>query len=266
MTDHTAPKRVERTARLRWVPIAQMKTSPLAQRELNAARVDRLAADFDPEQIGVPTVSARDGWFFIIDGQHRIEALKAIGWGDQSVQCWTYEGMNEAEEAEMFLRLNDVLTVAGFAKYRVSLTAGREIECDIDRIVRAQQLVVSRDAIPGAIQAVGTLRRVYTRSNPKTLARTLRLIRDSYGDSGFEAPVIDGLALLCQRYNGQLNDQDAIERLGKVHGGVKGLLGAAEKIRRSTGNAKAHCVAAAAVEIINRGRGGKKLPSWWADQ
>jgi hypothetical protein len=24
-----------------------------------------------------------------------------------------------------------------------------------------------------------------------------------------------------------------------------------------------HCVAAGAVDIINRGKGGKKLPSWW---
>jgi hypothetical protein len=49
-----------------------------------------------------------------------------------------------------------------------------------------------------------------------------------------------------------------------MHGGVNGLLGRAEQIRRQTGNPKNHCVAAAAVEAINRGRGGKKLPSWWA--
>lgn len=41
------------------------------------------------------------------------------------------------------------------------------------------------------------------------------------------------------------------------------LLGQAENIRRQTGNQKRHCVAAAAVEILNAGKGGRKLPTWW---
>jgi len=34
-------------------------------------------------------------------------------------------------------------------------------------------------------------------------------------------------------------------------------------LRNQTGNPKGHCVAAAAVDIYNGGRGGRKLPSWW---
>lgn len=255
--------RVELEKRLRWVPIEKMKVSPLAQRELNQARVDRIVADFDLEQMGTPTVNLRDGAFYVIDGQHRIEALKAMGWGDQQVQCWAYEGMSEEEEAETFLKLNDVLTVDSFAKFRVGVQAGRQVECDIDRIVRANNLVVTRDAIPGAVGAVGTLRRIYKRADAKTLSRTLRIARDAYGDTGLVAPVLDGLGLLCQRYNGSLNDSEAIDKLARANGGVNGLLGKAERLKLSTGNEKAHCVAAAAVEIINSGKGGKKLESWW---
>ncbi len=40
--------------------------------------------------------------------------------------------------------------------------------------------------------------------------------------------------------------------------------GKAENLRKSTGNMRAHCVAAAAVEINNGGRGGKKLADWWS--
>jgi hypothetical protein len=255
--------RVERVARLKWIPIEKMRVSPMAQRELNQARVDHLAANFDPEQIGHPVVSFRDGHFWIIDGQHRVETMKAVGWGDQSVQCEVYEGLSETDEAELFLLRNDTLTVNAFDKFTVGVNAGRDTESDINRIVLANGLVVSRDRIPGAIAAVGTLRRVYRRSDGAILARALRIIRDAYGDPGLEAPVIDGIGHLCQRYNGDLKDDDAIARLAKAHGGVNGLLGKAEQIRRQTGNAKAHCVAAAAVEIINGGRGGKKLPSWW---
>jgi len=56
--DETAG-RIQRAARLRWVPLAQMRVNPLAQRDLNQARVSRLAAVFDLEQMGTPTVSHR---------------------------------------------------------------------------------------------------------------------------------------------------------------------------------------------------------------
>ena len=36
--------RIERAARLRWVPLTRMRVNPLAQRDLNQARVNRLAA------------------------------------------------------------------------------------------------------------------------------------------------------------------------------------------------------------------------------
>lgn len=266
MTTNGTPKnRVERTARLKWVPIALMEVSTLAQRELNTNRVNKIAASFDPEQIGSPTVNERGGHFYIIDGQHRVAAMAVMGWSDQQIQCWTYVGLTEEEEAEKFLTLNDTLAVDAFSRFRVGIQAGRAEECDIDRIVRAQGLRVSRDKIDGAISAVSTLRRVYNRDGGPVLARALGLIRDAYGDPGLSATVIDGIGLLCGRYNGDLDLPVAVQRLAGAMGGVNGLLNKAERIRKETGNAKGHCVAAAAVDIVNGARGHKKLPSWWRD-
>ncbi len=263
MTTKTSAKpRVEREAKLAWVPIPLMRFSERAQRDYQQSRVDKLVAAFSLEQLGTPTVNLRGGVWFVIDGQHRIGALRDIGYGDQQVQCWTYEGMTEAEEAEMFLRLNDVLSVSAFAKFKVGVTAGRDEECDIDAIVRSAGLHIAQGGGYGAVAAVGTLRRVYQRG-PGCLARTLCIIRDSFGDPGMESVVIDGIGLLCDRYNGELTDERAIKGLSAARGGLKGLLGKAEILRQATHSPRAHCVAAAAVELINHGRGGKKLPSWW---
>jgi hypothetical protein len=255
--------RIERQARLRWVPLTQMRVNPLAQRDLNSARVAKLAAAFDPEKMDTPTVNHRGGWYYLIDGQHRVAALKQwlSSWQDQQIQCWTYEGLSEAEEAETFLALNDALPVRAFAKFKVSVQAGRDSEADVDRIVRALGLRIARGS--GGISAVATLRRVYTRGGAAVLSRTLRIIRDAYGEAGLDGPVIDGIGLLCQRYNGDLSEQRAIERLASAHGGVSGLRSRAGQLRQSTGSATAQCVAAAAVEVINRGSGGRKLPGWW---
>lgn len=252
--------KIERRARLRWVPISLMQVSPLGQRALNHARVDKLIATWDMEQIGTPTVSLRDGIYWVIDGQHRIEALRELGHSERQIQCWCYEGLSEAQEADEFLKLNDTLTVSGFQKYKIALQAGRDEESDIDRIVRAVGLHVSLQGTEGAIRAVGTLRRVYHRG---VLARTLRIIEGAYGDAGLEAHVIDGIGLLCQRYEAEADDGLLVKRLGGINGGVNGLTGRATQLRRMTGNQKGQCVAAAAVECYNRGRGSKKLPDWW---
>ena len=266
MTESKATKKVERVARLRWVALDKMRVSTLAQREANQARVDHIAANLDLEQIGAPTVNERDGHYFIIDGQHRIEALRQIGWGDQQIQCWTYVGLNEEEEAEKFLKLNDNLAVFAMAKFRVGVQAGRVVENDIDRIVRAHDLCVTSDKVDGGIGAVGTLTRVYHRDGPGALAKTLRIIRDAYGTPGLEAAVIDGVGLLVGRYGQAVDEEKAVKQLSSLHGGVKGLLGRAEDLRQRTGNPKNHCVAATTVEVINRGRGGAKLMSWWKSE
>lgn len=259
------PKHVERVARLRWVPITEMAVTPTAQRELRPHRVAHLVSNFDPEQVGNPTVNHRDGVFYIVDGQHRIEAMKAVGWGDQAVQCWTYEGLTEAEEAETFLKLNDKLTVSTFDKFKIAVQAGRPAESDVDRIVRYNGLHVARSAASGAVSCPGTLMKVYSKCGPRALSRTLNIVSQGFGDAGLDQFVIEGIGLLCQRYGDELDAARAVERFGAMRGGVAGLLNRAAQLMAKTGNAKAHCVAAAAVEVYNAGRGGKKLAAWWRE-
>jgi hypothetical protein len=225
----------------------------------------------DLDRLGNPTCSRHvddngDELWFLLDGMHRVEALKVHGYGDQKIQCWTYDELCPEEEAETFLKLNDTLTVGAYDKFLKGLYARRQAECEIDQIVRAQGLVISRSQVPGGICAVETLRKVYHAAGVVTLGRCLRIIRDAFGDPGLEAIVIEGIALLCQRYDGRLPDEATVaKRLGNVNGGVNGLLNKAASLRRQTGNLQAHCVAAAAVEILNAGRanGKAKLPSWW---
>lgn len=257
---------IDRVATLKWVPLALMRVSPLAQRELNQARVDKIVANFDPEQIGTPTVNKRGEIFYIIDGQHRIEAMREVGWGDQQLQCWTYEGLSEKDEAEMFLKLNDTLAVPALAKYRVGVVAGRADVSAIDKIVHACGLHVSLNKSSGSVSCVGTLLRIYNRSDAGTLHRTLELVRDAYGDSGMSAAVIDGVAFLIQRYDEKLDDEVFVTKMGNAHGGVAGLLNKGEIIRRQTGASRGHAVAAAAVEIYNATRGGNKLANWWKSE
>jgi len=261
-----AKQQLECKSKSEFVPLGKMYVSELGQREIRDYRVDTLVSEFDLDRIGRPVLNFRDSRYFILDGQHRIAALKrwnGPGWETVQIECQVFRGLTESQEAEMFLRLNDVLTVSVFDKFAKAVVAGRESESTIQRTVEQQGLTISKHKTPGSIGAVGTLVKVYKRSNKETLGRALRIIRDAYGDAGFEGSVVDGIGHLCQRYNGALDEQMAKERLGAARGGVKGLLNRATEIHLRTGNARPLCIAAAAVDIINFGKGGKKLPSWW---
>ena len=264
MNDESAGDHIVREAALTWVPLRQMQVNPLAQRGLNWAWVNKLAAEFDTEEMGNPTVNHRGGLFNIIDGQHRIAALKIwLGdgnWEAQTVECWTYKALTDEQEAEKFLRLQARLKPHAFDEFRVAVRAGRETEAEVNRIVEEAGLMISRTK--NGISATGTLARVYKRGGPEVLARTLLIIKNAYGESGFDAAVIDGVGLFCQRYSAEVKDDQVIGKLASAAGGSGGLVNRSNQLRATTGNQKAQCVAAAVVDIVNRGP-GRNIPSWW---
>lgn len=271
MTD-TTPQNRRATlteTRLRWVTLDNMRVAEegKGQRLLKDYRVDRInSKGFNPDIMGYPIVSDRDGHFWIVDGQARIEALKQwLGeWKGQQVQCRVFNGLTREQECELFLNTNEYTQVDAWAKFHNAVGANRPDESDINAIVLVNGLVISRDDADNAIAAVSTLLKIYRRGGGVVLGRSLRIARDAYGKPGLASVVLDGLGLLCQRYNGELDDSMAVAKLSNAHGGVNGLTGKAGTIRRQTGSYVNQSIAAAAVEIINSGtKGGKKLPNWW---
>src|SRR5262245_7247615 len=122
---------------VRVVMLKAMSVSPVVQRELKHARVDHLLENFNLADFGMPGVSLRNGHYYIIDGQHRVAAYKAWSrtWEKEGVMCIVHEGLTESQEADMFLRLNDVLLVGSFDKYHKSLTAKRTVETTVQKIL-----------------------------------------------------------------------------------------------------------------------------------
>lgn len=248
------------------VPLGEMIVSERAQRSLKPARVEQLLSNLSLDALGEPILSLRDGRYYIIDGQHRKQCLAEFlgeGWETQVIRCKVYEGLSEQDEARMFILLNTVLSVTPFDKFKVAITAGHSEETQIKQIVETCGLHISRTrSTPGAVSAIASLRRVH-RLGPKTLMFALKMATESYGDAGLESAIIEGFGQLFNRYSVALDDDVTIEALSHVRGGARGLLNAAQKRRSMTGNSLAICVAAEAVDVVNRHRKGKKLPSWW---
>jgi len=248
------------------VPLSKMRVSDNAQRDLRNGRVNFLLGEFDIDMFGLPVGNWREGHFYIVDGQHRIEALKlwlGEGWEKQKVDCRAYNGMTEQQEADMFDRLNNALATRALDRFCIRVTAKRPVECAINNAVKAEGLKVSRTPGEGRVQAVAALARVFKMSDADTLRRTLRIVSQSFGDPGLTSPVIDGVGLFCKRYNGAVDDKQVINKLQTLRGGVGAIITEANSARKSMGQSLPQCVAAAVVAHMNRGRGGARLPAWW---
>jgi hypothetical protein len=270
----TKSKEPHGSSTLRFVAVSEMRIDAEAQRRLDPNWVKAHVSKFDPEQLGYIVVNRRsDGHYYVIDGQHRVELLRAVGWGDQQIQCECFDGQTQPQEAALFLRRNDRKSVRPYDKFRVAVTAGEDIPCDIDRIVRHQGLTISDQATEGHVVAVAALQRVYTgagiaspKDGPAALARTLRTLQRAWGKgaSAYQGHIIGGLGMVQLRYNGKL-DQDALaDKLAPFAGGAPGLLGKAKAVADMRGRPLHHCVAAVIVDAYNRGRRNGKVQDWWA--
>jgi hypothetical protein len=259
-----------RASKIRPVPIAEMRVPPalVTQRPFIPAHADYLSANLELEKLGFPVINHRDGIYWILDGQHRVHALRENGFGEETLDCEVYEGLTDAEMANVFLGRDARKSVNPYAKFHIAVTANYDVECSVLRTVESNGLKIGKTREQGNIGCVSALRSVHEKHGAVVLGQSLRAIRDAFGSdaAAFDAQVIKGIALVFNRYNGKTNEKVMVDQLSRVQLGARGLLRRAEALRVRTGNDKPTCVAATVVDVYNKGAQTKgKLPSWWKD-
>lgn len=74
--------------RIECVPLERIVTEQY-QRILNMKNVAGIVKNFDPAKLGVLVVSRRgDGTYAVLDGQHRLAALRRLAMTPRTVLCW----------------------------------------------------------------------------------------------------------------------------------------------------------------------------------
>lgn len=92
---------------MRTLPLNVLKIDTNYQRDLNLSRVRYIVNNFDPDLVGIPQVSYRDGMFFVFDGQHTIKALNLVKNNPAyPIVCKVYYGLSGEEEAGLFHKFN----------------------------------------------------------------------------------------------------------------------------------------------------------------
>ena len=234
------------------------------QRPVNPKEVERLIREWDERLLDPIIVSFRDGKFNVVDGQHRIAALRKMNGGNGvMVNCKVYSGLTYEQEADLCYKLDK-------AKKRLSLSqstnalaeAGTDAEvAEVKRLVESCGFVWAlgkSHGKTGEIVSTRALMNAYRRLGGSSFSRMLSLVWGAWkGDPrSLTAAVLSGMALFVKTYDTELDDHAFIKRLSAVDPDEINRRGRADF---STNNAALR-FARVLLEKYNGQRGGKKLP------
>lgn len=254
-----------------WVAVSQTELPPGAQRSFDTKWASSIAAHFDPGQLGYPLVALipnRGGRerFWIIDGQHRIAAVKEALGKEQLVECEVLRDITLERAAELFRGRNHTRNVRPVDKFIAGVTA-KDPECVAinDTVTSLGLRIVPANTEKGQISAVTALTKVH-RLDPENglLKQTLGMALGAWGrdPDSFNGEVIHGLGLVLHRYNGELETSVLEKRLAACPGGSLGVLGRGREARKVFANTLSTGIAFAIVRLYNTRRRGKALPEW----
>lgn len=182
---------------LKKIPLDKIKFAEY-QREVKPSKINKIVKNFVPDIMGVGLVSFRGGEFWGIDAQHRIEALKKLGYTE--ILCQVLTGLTYEQECYRFVLLNTG---------RTQLTAnqvfhGRVEEKEKDAIALVEMFKKYRfeynknngikdDNLIGAVSKFVKIQKNFGMSRVEQI---LRILRNAwYGDKySLSSAIISGLS------------------------------------------------------------------------
>lgn len=255
---------------VQWLSVAEIgRDERVNTRPVDDAWVDKKVSEgFDPDRLGVPTVSMRkDGTYIWLDGQNRGELIRRAGWPSQKIQVRVFENLSISEEARLFLGLNDSRRVMPVYKFLAQVTSGEPHATAINTIVQAAGWRISDNYSNKGLSAVRALEVVYhaTPKQPgRALTATMRAVTEAWGykPEAVNGTVLHGIGLVMVRFGDQLDTPALIKKLSEYPGGPSGLIGKARGRRQILGGTVANCLAQTVTAAYNERRRAGALPDW----
>lgn len=190
------------------------------QRKLKSNRVRKIAEDLNMNVFGVVLISERDERCFIIDGQHRIEALKLRG--ITHVMCQILVGLTYEQEAREFERLNtERSSLTAIDKFNSAVESRDKDACKIVRILNKygysypRQYYRTKDNV---ITSIGTIRDIHKDYGDEHLSKVLKVIRQSWNGNAdsTSSSVLKGMSTFLYNYGEYVNEKILMESLEKI--------------------------------------------------
>lgn len=260
------------------LPLSALTVDPQLQRAyVKEARVQAMANEFDPDGLGVLEVSQRlSGTNHVLDGYHRMLMLRELRKRgeiphDYMVWCKVFVGLTSAEEAALFVLLNNKEKVGPLDLFRIKLAAKDPAVSSMMEIITANKWILKGN-LPEAgcdwkvsernFSAVGALEVAFTR-NPVAAEKSVRTLTMAWKHSpaSVHGELIRGLSMFYNYYGDQADLTHAVKTLGKYPDApaFRMLAKATRGARRGTTE---NTIARFFVDEYNVGKKTLALPPW----
>ena len=194
------------------------------QRPVKQTVVNRLIKCWNNKYLTPIVVSCRDGKYYLLDGQHRVCAMRRMNGGkDVIVPCLVYTGLTYAQEAEMYVKLDKS---KGHLKLpheiKASLESGADaVVLDIDKRISEGGFTWALDRPTGAayeIQPARAIKSAYKLLGGPAFSRMLELLAGAWhgSPSSLKSCMIAGMALFLKTYETEIDDYTFVARLSQV--------------------------------------------------
>lgn len=188
-----------------------------AQRPMSKRKVNEIATNLDDRAFGVITVADIGGTYHIIDGQHRVAAVRKL-WGDtEYVPCQVIEDVSSpAEAAEVWLVQNtDRTKPTAYDRFNVAVVAGKEPELSVAAIIQGCGYEVKR----GGLMAVSACTRAYKKVGPDGLRWVLLTLKDIWGDEpdATNGYMIEAFSDFYEKFYDKLDQDRLVKHLQKSY-------------------------------------------------
>ena len=195
------------------------------QRPVDEREVDRLIKEWDERLLDPLVVSFRDGKFNVVDGQHRIAAMRKMNGGKEvMVRCVIYSGLSYKEEAELCYKLDK-------AKKRLTLAqaTNAKVESGSDSDVKKVKLLLESHGFIWALNKnsrrtneIGSVRAVmnsWRSLGSVEFSHMLLLLRRTWDGqpASLTSLMISGMTLFLKTYAREMDDKLFVRQLSKVN-------------------------------------------------
>lgn len=183
------------------------------QRPINEEDAIRMAMEFDWNEFHVISVSDRgDGYFWCIDGQHRVAAVDLADNVDRTaIPALVYKGLTREDEARMYVSLNKKRKMTSpMNAWKARLTFDEDVK-EIEGIVEAYGFKVASGNGFRSLGCVAMLETMYRDFGPHTLGQVLLVIARSFNMQDRATSLfIKGLGLVVGCYGDDVINQEIL--------------------------------------------------------
>jgi len=204
--------------RIEYIPVCKLSVVWVgAQRPYDEKWAKSIADNFDPDKFDplVVTLPNGQGIYHLVEGQHRRWALQMYAakmdpvnnGQNEMAPCRVIDEADPARAAEIWLGINKGRkAIKPVHEFKVAVTAKRDIECDISKILHDVGYKVSLAKLDYHVSAVSALRLVYQRHGAVMLKKTLQALSALWGGDpqAVCSPMLRGFGIFVNEFDGHI--------------------------------------------------------------